>query len=484
MEFGEFEGGDESDSWLPADVPPFDFDSVPDKPPPERDFVSGVTLGSGLSFAAPGAAAAELGGFLEAGFGSVEPGLVELARLGSADLAALGDVERVDALLAIERQASWLEALRHRLLGLISSGDMSLERWCVEEVGAALRLPGGTARTRLKNAEQLCERLPAVLDALTDGQIAPAQATAIAEASFQLPDAALPAYVERVLARAPEQSLAQTKQAVRRAVIALDPGTAEQRHHRARAERHVRIAPAEHGMAWLMSLLPAEDARAVYARLDTTAHTTKTVAAEHRTLDQLRADTLIATILTDARDEPQTTHVATPGRRPAVSVVVPLSVLVEDDEQPGWLDGHGPITAGHARRIAHDPTGTWRRLVTDPVSGQILDYGTTRYRPPPRLVEHVMTRDGECAFPHCSHQASTSDLDHIHPYPGGPTDAANLQPLHRRHHNAKTHHGWKAHRDPETGITTWTSPQGRAYRNRPPERWNSPGGQSPAPPDP
>lgn len=479
---GSMSGDEEPDSALPGDVPPFDYDSVPDEPPPERTFVAGVTLGSGLSFAAAPIAdgLVELGKFLEAGLGSVEPGLVELARLGSTDLAALGDVERVDALLAIERHGSWLEALRQRLLGLISAGDLSLERWCVEEVGAALRVPGGAARTRLKNAEQLCERLPAVLDALTEGQIAPAQATAIAEASFQLPDEVLPAYSDRILARAPEQSLAQTKQSARRAVIALDPGTAEQRHERARTERHMRIAPGDHGMAWLMSLLPAEEARAVYARLDAVAHTTRTVASDGRTLDQLRADSLVTAILTDGSGA---AGVAGSGLRPTVSVVVPLSALLGDDDQPGWLNGHGAISAGHARRIAHDPTGTWRRLVTDPVSGQVLDYGTTRYRPPSRLAEHVITRDGECTFPHCTHQASNSDLDHIRPYPDGTTSAENLQPLHRRHHNAKTHRGWKAQRDAATGITTWTSPQGRSYRNRPPERWDSTG-RPPTAPDP
>ena len=43
------------------------------------------------------------------------------------------------------------------------------------------------------------------------------------------------------------------------------------------------------------------------------------------------------------------------------------------EDEPGWLDGYGPITAQHAREIAADPTGTWRRLLTDPIFGQVID---------------------------------------------------------------------------------------------------------------
>jgi hypothetical protein len=68
------------------------------------------------------------------------------------------------------------------------------------------------------------------------------------------------------------------------------------------------------------------------------------------------------------------------GRAAAVNVTVPLSTLLGVDQRPGELEGYGPITAQAARRIAGH--GTWRRLLTDPASGVLLDYGTTRYTPP------------------------------------------------------------------------------------------------------
>ncbi len=453
------------------DLPPLDVAALPTEPPPERDEFCGVVLGSELGeFSSVGSGIpVDLGAQVHDDLAAVRPGLAELARVGSTDFGVLDEVERVDALLAIEKQRAWLDSLQQQLLALISVRDSSAEHWCVEEIGAALRLSGQVARAKLKNAEQLCHRLPATFDALADGQIAVLQATAITEASFELDDALLPRYEARVLTRAPEQSLSQLKQSAKRAVTSLNPTTAEAKRQKALHDRHVRLIPAENGMAWLTSLLPAADAKAIYARIDGAARMAP--RTDPRSADELRADALVNGILNGVQGDLPTAH----GRQPRVSVIIGLDSLVGKDNEPGWLDGYGAVTAAYAREIAHDPTGTWRRLVTDPVSGQLLDYGTTRYRPPRHLADHVIARDGECAFPFCAHSAAHADLDHIDEFPQGPTSADNLQPLHRRHHNSKTHGGWKADRDPTTGNTVWTSPQGRTYPSRSPDRWTNPG---------
>jgi hypothetical protein len=92
-----------------------------------------------------------------------------------------------------------------------------------------------------------------------------------------------------------------------------------------------------------------------------------------------------------------------------------------------------------------------------------------------------VARDGECSFPTCQVPARRSDLDHVIPYPDGPTADHNLEPAHRRHHNTKTHGGWRVQLDLKNHQTIWTSPQGRTYRKRPPQRWTHPTDQ-PAPP--
>ena len=152
------------------------------------------------------------------------------------------------------------------------------------------------------------------------------------------------------------------------------------------------------------------------------------------------------------------------GRRPQIAVVVPYSTLIGIDEHPGDLAGYGPLPASVARRIAAE--GTWRRLLTDPASGRLLDYGTTRYRPPQDLVDHVVMRDQTCCGIACTRPAAACDIDHTIGYPDGPTADWNLGPPCRPHHNGKTHALWHLSQ-PDPGHFQWRSPTGHHY-DRPP----------------
>ncbi|MBM6401898.1 HNH endonuclease signature motif containing protein [Phycicoccus sonneratiae] len=58
------------------------------------------------------------------------------------------------------------------------------------------------------------------------------------------------------------------------------------------------------------------------------------------------------------------------------------------------------------------------------------------------------------------------DLDHVVPWPAGPTSAANLACLCRRHHRVKQRPGWRAALAPE-GTMTWTDPTGRVRTTTP-----------------
>src|SRR5690625_1933346 len=83
----------------------------------------------------------------------------------------------------------------------------------------------------------------------------------------------------------------------------------------------------------------------------------------------------------------------TRGKPVTVNVTVPYSTLIGIDDHPGQLAGYGTITADVARRIA--AAGTWRRILTDPVNGAPLDYGRTRYEPPPALAAFIALRSEE-----------------------------------------------------------------------------------------
>ena len=146
-------------------LPPLDDAYLATAPPPERDS-SGVMIGSELAtvlFAEPADSATDLGFAITEDLAMIRPGLTELARIGSTELARLDATQALDAVLDIEKQQAWLEAQKQQLLSQLSTRDSSSKKWCVEEVGAALRLSGSQARTKLAYAEQLTNRLPATL---------------------------------------------------------------------------------------------------------------------------------------------------------------------------------------------------------------------------------------------------------------------------------------------------------------------------------
>jgi len=105
-----------------------------------------------------------------------------------------------------------------------------------------------------------------------------------------------------------------------------------------------------------------------------------------------------------------------------------------------------------------------RRLLLDPQTGTAIDLGRTRYEVSEPLRRWIAARDRTCRFPGCRRRATACQVDHIDAWDdGGRTDARNLQALCTRHHQLKTHRGWRATRDPDTGRTRWTSPLGREH---------------------
>ncbi|ACQ78413.1 HNH endonuclease [Beutenbergia cavernae DSM 12333] len=158
-----------------------------------------------------------------------------------------------------------------------------------------------------------------------------------------------------------------------------------------------------------------------------------------------------------------------PGRaRPAIQVVVAATTLLGLDDHPGVLTGYGAIDAATARRIALADEPPWQRLLTDPVTGTLLEISPSSYRIPDALARHVRARDRQCAVPGCTTPSDRCDLDHVIPFPLGPTTADNLAPLCRRHHLLKTHGGYALSREPD-GAYRWSTPFGNENA-APPER--------------
>ena len=112
--------------------------------------------------------------------------------------------------------------------------------------------------------------------------------------------------------------------------------------------------------------------------------------------------------------------------------------------------------------------GTWRRLVTDPASGVVIDVGRTRYRPPAGLADLVRARDRACVFPTCQTPAERCDIDHLTAWSqGGTTSLDNLATLCEAHHRLKHTPGWALTRDQASGILSWHTPDKTIYQRHP-----------------
>jgi hypothetical protein len=240
----------------------------------------------------------------------------------------------------------------------------------------------------------------------------------------------------------------------------VDPDGAAARVRCRRTERRVELLHGDDGMATLLADLPAEVASAAYARIDRHARDLRR-HGDPRTTDQLRAD-VFADILC-GRDHPTTSAKA------EIFVYVDLITLMGLRESSAELAGHGPIPAQVAREIASHGRSTWRRVVTDPLTGAPVDVGRQRYRPPSVTADYVRVRDRECRFPACHRPSWFGDLDHVTDWAHhGRTDSGNLTGFCRKHHRLKDSPGWVYHMNAATHRFTVRTRSGRTYTTTPP----------------
>lgn len=275
-------------------------------------------------------------------------------------------------------------------------------------------------------------------------------------------------------------------------VAAIGPRDVDEQHEDACAARSVKKYPREHGMTGIWALLPADLVAAVWAAINTHAEAIRE-PGDHRTADQRRADSL-AEVMTAYLDGTCPTQI--PGsasgpadagqpcarghRPPTVPAWCHVQIKIFADwllgqsivEQPGdvqpsdsagareapILTGHGPLPTDVALRLIAD--AGWQRIVYDPLTGALLDVGSTVHDQPPPLRRHVLVRDGGCTQPICGNPRV--DIDHNIPPPTGPTSAVNLRSRCRHDHRLKQHPEWNVQAGP-AGRIEWITPTGHAY---------------------
>lgn len=455
------------------------------------------------------------------------PGSPELAaRLAGAELSGLGAYELVEYVAGCERVASAMLALQARgvaelmrrqqmrpLAGARATVDPA--RITALEVAARLARSSREGDALVARAGYLTAVLPDTFAAWSAGVIDTEKADLIGRKLGRLDDGLARRVEAAVLGEAPAVTVDTLRRLIARAIQRLDPKNAEQRHRRAHRDRFVRITPVDDGMAWIEAYVSAADAAAVKAVLDAgaaalkkhdqrnpgradhpgpgpdgsgTAGGTSTGAfagaedtrgdggGEGRSMANRRADVLTSLAwaalaagriggctlcraglkLQDAHQRPVT-----------VNLTMPATGLLGLTDEPAELAGYGPIPAAVARELAGN--ALWRRILTDPASGTVLDVGRTRYRPPADLAEHILLRDGTCIWPGCDRPATGPgiDIDHLRAWvDGGLTADHNLGPFCERHHTEKHETDWQVSQ-PQPGRFEFTSPTGHTYTREP-----------------
>jgi hypothetical protein len=326
---------------------------------------------------------------------------------------------------------------------------------------------------RIDVARTLVNHLPNTCSALATGELSAAHATVIAKETAAairdgLSEFAIFSIEQKAIAHAEFHTPSQVAQQVRNAIAKFAPATFEEVVEKARDCRRVSCYNDIDGMSTVVAILPAADAQTVMKAIEAFIikgaleweALSESEASDSRSADMKRADALtaIAGFALAASSEDVALH-----RRPiTVNVTIDLPTLLGLSENPGQLAGYGAIPASVARALASD--GKWKRFITDPQTGALLDYGRETYQPPQALIDFLIARDRTCRFPGCRRSAALSDLDHAQSWEeGGTTSLDNLGALCRRHHLLKTHGGWGIESRAD-GSCTWTSPLGKIYQ--------------------
>jgi hypothetical protein len=322
--------------------------------------------------------------------------------------------------------------------------------------------------------------LPRTSAATESGVLGVEHAEWIARAAHGLPATLLADFEETVLGRvlAPGVVLSpgEVGAFARRVRARLDAAGEQARREQARRHQDVRVWAEDDGLACLQARLPLADAARVHAALNERAR--QVPYDPDHTMGMRRATALVDAICSTRQPDTST------GPGIAVQVTVDLATLAGLADTPGLVDlpsGPEPVTAQAVRELLADPRVpvAFRRLITDPVSGQVLDRGRTAYRVPDALRDFLIARDVMCRFPGCTRPAEACDIDHVRSWAdGGGTDAVNLIPLCRRHHVIKTFAPWRILEHRADGAVIWQTPDGQHITDPP---WRS---HLPPPPEP
>jgi hypothetical protein len=351
-----------------------------------------------------------------------------------------------------------VDGIRDRLLQPQSCDEA--EMLAAQELACATHIPYPTARLQLGFVQRISDALPESWEAMDRGQLSLQHVKAIERATQHCTTKIAEAVDAKVIPLAIERGWTPSEagKAVRKLVLQLDPKGAEEREAVARSESDVQFFPLPDGVASLNANGDALLARQMFDVVNNAAEQMGR-DGDTRPVGVRRFHALANAILGGAEES------AVSRVQGEVLAMGQISTLLGDDDQPGELIGYGPISAGMLRRIATDHR--LRRMLTDPLNGEVVDLGRRAYAPSARLRKTVQATHPTCTAPGCGRPAGDCEIDHRKEFDrGGHTSRCNLKPLCKLHHELKTKKLWQVDVNPD-GSETWTSYLGFTYTVRP-----------------
>jgi hypothetical protein len=382
--------------------------------------------------------------------------------------AAASDEQILTALESLRVLMNQASALQFRLLAEVArredvrceDGTITQRRHApgfiaIDAAGLVCETLGvseSVAGARIEAATRVVNDLPCVLAGMEAGEVDAWRAQVVATELGESPSQVCRAVDSRLAPYLSPRELRHgghvgvelpgpLRRRVRSLLVACDGQGEAGRAERARCRRGVQRWASEPGLDTWLWRVPQADSERLWSALDARARELR-AAGSADTLEQARGDALT--------EELGKTIITT------VSIVVTVptgsaaTTVGGTDSGRQWL--REQLASGAPVRV----------LPVDAQTGAWPDPGRTQaaYRPGAMLRAAVHARDGHCRFPGCSVAVRYTDLDHVRPWPEGPTAYGNLIALCRRHHRVKQLPRWGLTLRPD-GVAMWTDPLGR-----------------------
>lgn len=421
--------------------------------------------------------------------------------LGAETSAGFSFVQQAKALVAIAgAEIAW------QAVGVRGEVNVVIQDAAREEIAVHMRWSFAYAHRRIEEARLILGPLEHTRNALNNGTITVAHATAIctsvrklsniwecdplARQDFECDARELDEVGVKI---AKVSTVTRTRGAVEKKLEEIDGLHQRKRRLAASRDHDVVVLDQGEGQALLLARMGLIEAQACMAVINTRAKILSGVAAvphlagvtgsstKPETAGIFRSRALISVLTgmsgsTANPGDPTSTDCASHANLQAnIDIVIDLASLLGLQESIGFVSSgvRAPVTAPTSdirELLAQIPDITIRRMITDPHTHHLIDLGSHRYVPSKSLREFITARDQVCRFPGCERSARGGQIDHANPWSqGGATNRGNLGALCVRHHQLKTHGGWRIAESSADGSATWQTPSGRKYSIPAPE---------------